>query len=87
MSQPLRVASGGLNFYLPVAYSYDTGAVWGLRQLSLAPHGREIDAEMAWRFPLHGGQANVNAFWRRNPAHYATLPDDTGWSLGWRKGF
>lgn len=87
VSQPLRVASGGLNFTLPTAYSYDSGAIWGLRQLSLSPHGREIDAEMAWRFPLHGGQANVNAFWRRNPAHYAMLPDDAGWSVGWKKGF
>jgi len=87
LSQPLRVASGGLQFYLPVGYDYDTGAVWATRSLALAPHGRELDAELAWQFPLHGGRASTNLFWRRNPGHFATLPDDTGLSLGWKTGF
>ncbi|WDF72983.1 S8 family peptidase [Novosphingobium sp. KACC 22771] len=87
VSQPLRVASGGMNFHLPVAYDYDTGAVWGMRRLSLAPTGREVDAELAWQFPLKGGSAGLNLFWRGNPGHYAALPDDRGVSLGWKKGF
>ncbi|MBB3955487.1 S8 family peptidase [Novosphingobium sediminicola] len=87
VSQPLRVERGGMNFHLPVAYDYDTGAVWGMRRLSLAPTGREVDAELAWQFPLKGGSAGLNLFWRGNPGHYAALPDDRGVSLGWKKGF
>lgn len=87
VSQPLRVESGGMNFHLPVAYDYDTGAVWGMRRLSLTPTGREVDAELAWQFPLKGGSAGLNLFWRGNPGHYAALPDDRGVSLGWKKGF
>lgn len=87
LSQPLRVASGGMNFHLPVAYDYDTGTVWAMRRLSLAPTGREVDAELAWQFPLKGGSAGLNLFWRGNPGHYAAMPDDRGVSLGWKKGF
>jgi hypothetical protein len=87
VSQPLRVAGGGMNFQLPVAYDYDAGAVWGVRRLSLAPTGREVDAELAWQFPLKGGSAGLNLFWRRDPGHYAALPDDGGVSMTWRKGF
>jgi hypothetical protein len=86
VSQPLRVAGGGMNFQLPVAYDYDAGAVW-VRRLSLAPTGREVDAELAWQFPLKGGSAGLNLFWRRDPGHYAALPDDGGVSMTWRKGF
>ena len=76
-----------MNFHLPVAYDYDTGAIWGMRRLSLAPTGREVDTELAWQFPLKGGSAGLNLFWRGNPGHYAALPDDRGVSLGWKKGF
>lgn len=87
VSQPLRVSGGGLNFYLPVAYDYDTGATWGVRRMGLSPRGHEIDAELAWQFPAAGGMASTNLFWRRDPGHYAALPDDTGWAVGWKIGF
>jgi hypothetical protein len=87
LSQPLRVSQGGLNFLLPTAYDYDTGALWTRQTLSLAPHGREIDAELAWTIPLVWGIANTNLFYRHNPGHYANLGDDTGASLGWKAAF
>lgn len=87
VSQPLRVSSGGLNLNLPVGYDYDTGATWGMRTLALNPTGREVATELVWQFPLHGGAANANLFWRHNPGNYANLPMDRGWSLGWKIGF
>ncbi|NBC37867.1 S8 family serine peptidase [Novosphingobium sp. FSY-8] len=88
VSQPLRVAAGGANLWLPLAYDYDTQTTtWGTQRLNLRPHGREIATELAWHLPLWGGSANANLFWRHNPGHYATLPVDRGWSVGWKYGF
>ena len=87
VSQPLRVSSGGLNLNLPVGYDYDAGAIWSIRTLALNPTGREVATELAWQFPLYGGAANANLFWRHNPGNYANLSMDRGWSLGWKTGF
>jgi hypothetical protein len=88
VSQPLRVQSGGLRFDLPVAYSYDTlTATRGIRQLSLTPRGREIDTELAWRGPLWGGSAGISVFYRKDPGHYAELPDDRGVAINWDRRF
>ncbi len=88
IAQPLRVESGGLKLYLPVAYSYDTlAATYGIRPLSLAPEGREIMGELAWRGPLWGGNASTSLFYRRDPGHYANLTDDRGIALRWSKRF
>lgn len=88
VSQPLRVASGGLNFDLPVAYSYDTlESTRGIRRLSLSPHGREISTELAWRRALLGGSAMASLFYRKDPGHYANLPDDKGAGFSWSTDF
>ena len=88
VSQPLRVASGGADLWLPIAYSYDTRALtWGTRSLGLSPTGREITGEIAWGLPLWGGTGSTNLFWRHNPGNYADLPMERGWSLGWKRGF
>ena len=88
VSQPLRVAAGGLNFNLPVDYSYATDtATYGLRTLSLAPAGREVTGEIAWHAPLWRGLASTSLFYRRNPGNYASLPDDHGVALGWKGAF
>jgi len=88
IAQPLRVESGGLNLRLPVAYSYATGATtFGIRPLSLAPEGREIMGEIAWRGPLWAGQASASLFYRREPGHFAHMPDDAGAALRWSKSF
>lgn len=88
IAQPLRVTGGGINFALPVSYDYaTTSAGVGLRHLSLAPSGREITGELAWRGSLLWGDASASLFYRRQPGHYAALPDDTGVALSWRRGF
>lgn len=88
VSQPLRVASGGINLNLPVAYSYETlEATQGIRRLSLAPRGREVTSEIAWRGPLWGGLASASLFYRKDPGHYANLPDERGIGLSWNSEF
>ena len=88
IAQPLRVQSGGLNFDLPVAYSYDTlTATNATSTVNLSPSGREIDGELAWRGPLWGGGASASLFYRHNPGHFARLADDKGMALTWKTGF
>jgi len=88
LSQPLRVESGALKLALPVAYSYDTLlADYGTRSLSLAPQGRELMAELAWRGRLLSGDAAASLFYRRDPGHYASVPDDKGVALRWARKF
>ena len=88
LAQPLRVEHGTLNLVLPVGYSYDTLlADYGVRSLSLAPHGRELLAELAWHGPLFAGDAAASLFYRRDPGNYATLPDDQGVALRWARKF
>lgn len=84
LSQPLRVERGGLNFLLPVDYSYETLApTLGLQTLSLAPRGRELDGELVWRGQLWNGAAMASLFWRKDPDHYSALPDDKGAAVSW----
>ena len=88
LSQPLRVSGGGIGLTLPVAYDYATlTPSFGARYLPLAPSGREVDAELAWRGPLGGGNASASLFYRTDPGHYATLPDDRGMALRWSREF
>lgn len=88
LAQPLRVERGALNLNLPVDYSYANLAPgMGLRQLSLSPKGRELDAELAWRGALLGGGATASLFWRKDPGHYASLPHDRGMALSWSRQF
>jgi hypothetical protein len=88
VSQPLRVESGALNLTLPVGYSYETLlADYGTRSLALAPQGRELMAELAWRGPLLEGEGAASLFYRRDPGHYRALPDDKGVAVRWSKRF
>ena len=88
LSQPLRVESGGLNFRLPVDYSYDTmSPIFGIRTLSLSPQGREQTGEIAWRGRLFAGDATASLFYRQDPGHYETLPDDKGAAVTWSRKF
>ena len=88
VSQPLRVESGALNLTLPVGYSYETLlAEYGVRSISLAPRGRELMGELAWRGPLLSGQAAASLFYRRDPGHYKTMPDDAGVAFRWSRKF
>ena len=84
VSQPLRVESGGLSLNLPVGYSYQTlRPTFGNVMVPLVPHGREVDTELLWRGPLYSGSAIVSLFYRRDPGHFADLPDDKGIAASW----
>lgn len=88
MSQPLRIANGGLSLNLPVDYSYATlSPVYGQRLLSLAPKGREQDIELVWRGGLWNGTAMASLYYRKDPGHYANLPDDRGIAVSWNRRF
>lgn len=88
LSQPLRVESGGLALNLPVAWDYATQtARFGRVPLSLAPKGRELDAEVAWSARLWDGAFSASLFWRRDPGHFAAAPDDAGGAVRWTAGF
>lgn len=79
ISQPLRVAGGGLNLDLPVAFDFASEtAEFGIRHFNLAPQGREIASELAWTMSFAGGSFSTNAFWRQEPSHFENLPDDMG---------
>ena len=88
ISQPLRVASGGLSLNLPVAYDYATlTPTFGIRHFNLAPKGREIASEIAWVMPLRGGYFSSNLFWRQEPGHFESVRDDVGFALRLSLGF
>ena len=88
LSQSLRVERGALQLNLPVDYSYATLTPgMGLRRLSLSPKGRELDAELAWSGALLNGAASASLFWRKDPGHYAGLPNDQGVALSWSRQF
>jgi hypothetical protein len=55
--------------------------------LSLAPKGRELDAELAWATALWGGDASASVFFRREPGHFAGVPEDGGVAVRWSRGF
>jgi hypothetical protein len=88
LAQPLRVEHGQLNLLLPVGYSYETLQTdYGMRSLALAPQGRELLAELAWHGPLLSGDGAFSLFYRQDPGHYETLPDDKGVALRWSRKF
>src|SRR5690606_1514308 len=84
VTQPLRVRAGGYALELPVSYDYATlGVGYERRLFSLAPAGREIDVEAAYRIGLFGDRAalTANAYYRREPGHVAAMPADVGLAL------
>lgn len=88
ISQPLRIESGGLSLNLPVDYSYATlSPVYAARQLSLTPQGRKQDIELVWRSWLWNGAAMASIYYRKDPGHYSTVPDDHGVAVSWNRRF
>ena len=88
IAQPLRVSSGALRLYAPIAYDYATlSASYGVVDFNLAPSGRERVVEAAWAVPLVGGQLTLNGFWRTQPFHFAQADDDIGAALRFVMGF
>jgi hypothetical protein len=88
IAQPLRVIAGGFDFDLPTAYDYATLTATDSRQrVSLVPRGREVMGELAWRGRLWGGSASASLFYRKDPGHYASAPDDKGAAITWSQNF
>jgi hypothetical protein len=90
LAQPLRVEHGGVAMMLPTSYDYTTGTPTDtLSRLSLAPSGREMDAELSYGTTLLSGDAWLggNLFYRRQPGHIASLPDDKGAAIRFSLGF
>jgi hypothetical protein len=88
VSQPLRVEQGGLALSLPVDYDYATlTPTYATRVLSLSPTGRDMDGEIAWTGPFLGGSAAASVFYRKDPGHIASVPDDTGVAMRWSRRF
>ena len=88
LSQPLRVAAGGIDLSLPVDYDYATqSATYGIRQLSLSPTGREVTGELRWSAPVLGGDAGASLYHRSQPGHRAQAPGDTGVAVSFQKRF
>lgn len=78
-AQPTRVTSGGLNLNVPISFDFATeSAAFGVRQLNLAPQGRELATELSYFFPFAGGTVSANMFYRTEPGHFENAPDDIG---------
>ena len=88
VAQPLRVARGGFDLTVPIAYDYGTrGVTYGNRFFNLAPTGREIDVEAVWSQPFGQGWVGTNLFWRKDPSNIASAPNDIGMAVRYRQGF
>ncbi|MFU7529518.1 S8 family peptidase [Qipengyuania sp. ASV99] len=88
LSQPLRVSGGALHFDLPVAYDYASeSAILGRQSLSLTPSGREIMGEMNWTAQLPFGLVSTSVFYRSEPGHFSSAPDDVGALITLRSSF
>lgn len=87
VSQPLRVANGA-GRTLPVEYGYELrGASPVATGANLAPTGREVAVEVNWQGPALGGWATTGLYLRRNPGHFASLPNDHGAAFSWAARF
>lgn len=88
LAQPMRIEKGGLQLNLPVVWDYHTQhAEFSRTPLSLAPKGRELDAELAWATALWGGDASASVFFRKEPGHFADAAGDGGFAVRWSRGF
>ncbi|APG61821.1 hypothetical protein LPB140_02090 [Sphingorhabdus lutea] len=78
-AQPLRISSGTLSLNLPLSYDYSTrSAVFGLRDINLAPQGRELISELSWQSLFGPVYIGSNIYWRQQPGHFKNAPDDLG---------
>ena len=80
VSQPLRVMGGYANISYVTARDYQADSLSFIsNQISLAPDGREIDFELAYRMAnLFGVQVDFNILHQISPNHNRAIPDNTG---------
>ncbi|MDB5397759.1 MAG: peptidase [Rhodospirillales bacterium] len=83
IAQPIRVSDARADLLLPVAMDANGTILRSTRHVNLAPKGREIDLQLAYRAPLEtfagrGEPATVQAFImaRLNPGHDTNAPTD-----------
>jgi hypothetical protein len=83
LAQPIRVSDARVDLSLPVAMDADGAIVRAAQRVNLAPRGREIDLQLAYRTPLdmfarRNGRESLQAFVmaRLNPGHNANAPSD-----------
>ena len=69
------------------AHRDEPTTAFALSRLSLSPTGRELDSEFAWTGPFLGGSAAASVFYRKDPGHIASLPDDKGVAMRWSRRF
>jgi hypothetical protein len=89
LSQPLRVSGGGLDLRLPSHWDYVGEQVdgWSVQRLALSPSGRETRFELRHALALGPGEWSTHLFWRRDPGHVATLPDERGLAMKYGLAF
>ena len=88
LSQPLRIDGGGLSMLMPTSWDYATEtAASSLTRFSLAPSGREVDAEVSYSTGLAGGWLGGNLFARSQPGHIADADTDYGAAIRFTLGF
>jgi hypothetical protein len=90
LAQPLRIEKGGFAMLLPTAYDYSTEtATSTLSRFSLAPTGRELDAELNYGSAMLGGKGwlGANLFARRQPGHISDSKNDVGAAIRFSLAF
>lgn len=84
VSQPLRVMGGHADVSFVTARNFHKdlqagGLSFISNQISLAPDGREIDFELAYRIAdIFGAQVDFNILHQISPGHSNVSPDNTG---------
>ncbi|WP_260482867.1 S8 family peptidase [Sphingomicrobium flavum] len=88
VSQPLRVAAGGMEFNLPTAWDWQSEtATFSDVLVPFSPSGRELVGEMTYSTRLFGGSLIGNLYYRKDPGHVAAASDDKGAAIRWSWGF
>ena len=90
LAQPLRIEHGGFQMMLPTSWNYlNATAVDTLTGMSMTPSGREIDGEVSYGSSLLDGSGWIggNIYFRRDPGHISTMPNDLGAALRFSLAF
>ena len=82
IAQPLRVSSGGFDVTLARRYDYASqSATLATQRVNLTPKGHEVDVEALYAREVGRGLISGNVYFRRNPGHFATAPNDYGLAI------
>jgi len=88
IAQPLRVEAGRASFDLPVGRTFEGEILRRREEVDLAPDGRELDLELAYRRALSSGRAfSLSWLTQLQPGHDASAPPAHAIALKWRTRF